>query len=218
MTILTIITNANDHTVYFKEPIKNFQYIKLVSCSLYNSWINLKEKDKISLIDEDQVEKYSEEIPPGHHTPESMLYFLKDLRYFAKIKSPQGLLFLPNTKNQYLIKITPNLLELFDVNPRFGADLMIKKFKTSHNYFIHCDLMNKTENLLNGKPSNLLAKFSIRGKPYEKIDYISPSHEVIRHATSRDNYLHSLAISVKDENGNLFDFEGFPLEFEIEIK
>ena len=41
---------------------------------------------------------------------------------------------------------------------------------------------------------------------------------VFRGATSRDNYLHSLAISVKDENGNLFDFEGFPLEFEIEIK
>ena len=68
------------------------------------------------------------------------------------------------------------------------------------------------------KPSNLLAKFSIRGQPYEKIDYISPSHEVFRDAASRDNYLHSLAISVKDENGDLFDFEGFPLEFEIEIK
>ena len=95
---------------------------------------------------------------------------------------------------------------------------MIKKFKTPHSYFIHCDLINKTENLLNGKPSNLLAKFSIRGQPYEKIDYISPSHEVFRDATSRDNYLHSLTISVKDENGNLFDFEGFPLEFEIEIK
>ena len=112
-----------------------------------------------------------------------------------------------------------NLQKLFYVvNPKISADLVIKKFKTPHSYFIHCDLMNKTENLLNGKPSNLLAKFSIRGKPYEKIDYISPSHEVFRDATSRDNYLHSLAISVKDENGNLFDFEGFPLEFEIEIK
>ena len=28
------------------------------------------------------------------------------------------------------------------------------------------DLMNKTENLLNGQPSNLLAKFSIQGRPY----------------------------------------------------
>ena len=78
--------------------------------------------------------------------------------------------------------------------------------------------MNKTENLLNGKPSNLLAKFSIHGRPYEKIDYFSPSHGVFRETASGDNYLHSLTISVKDENGVLFDFDGLPLEFEIEIK
>ena len=78
--------------------------------------------------------------------------------------------------------------------------------------------MNKTENLLNGQPSNLLAKFSIQGRPYEKIDYISSSHGVFRGAASGDNYLHSLTISVKDENGVLFDFDGLPLEFEIEFK
>ena len=147
-----------------------------------------------------------------------MLYFFKELNYFSQNNSPQGILVVPYRGEKNLIRLSSNLLELFDVNPRIGADYAIKKFKTPHNYFIHCDLMNKAENLLNGKPSNLLAKFSIRGQPYEKIDYISPSHGVFRDTTSRNNYLHSLAISVKDENGNLFDFEGFPLEFEIEIK
>ena len=147
-----------------------------------------------------------------------MLYFFKNLGYFSLNISPQGILVLPFKGEKNLIRLTPNLLELFDVKPRIGADYVIKKFKTPHNYFIHCDLMNKTENLLNGKPSNLLAKFSIHGQPYETIDFFSPSHEVFRDATSRDNYLHSLAISVTDENGNLFDFQGFPLEFEIEIK
>ena len=164
-------------------------------------------------------ENKSEEILPGHHTPESVLYFFKTINYFSKMHTPQGLLVLPSPAGTAITGISQNLLELFDtVHPGIDADLVIKKFKTPHSYFIHCDLMNKTENLLNGKPSNLLAKFSIRGKPYEKIDYISPSHGVFRDATSRDNYLHSLAISVKDENGNLFDFEGLPLEFEIEIK
>ena len=63
-----------------------------------------------------------------------------------------------------------------------------------------------------------LQNFQSAGSHMKKIDYISPSHEVFRGATSRDNYLHSLTISVKDENGVLFDFEGLPLEFEIEIK
>ena len=220
MTILTIITNSNDHTVYFKEPIKNFQYIKLISCSLYNSWINLKESGIMTITDfeKNPPENNVYQFPLGHHTPESMLYFFKTINYFSIINSPRGILVLPNVQNKTIAGINSNLLELFDVNPKIGVDLVIKKFKTPHNYFIHCDLMDKTENLLNGKPSDLLAKFSIRGQPYEKIDYISPSHEVFRDATLRDNYLHSLAISVKDENGNLFDFEGFPLEFEIEIK
>ena len=216
---MTIITNANDHTVYFKEPINNFQFIKLVSCSLYNSWINLKENGIITLTEnEDEAEKKYLEIPHGYHTPTSVLNYFKTINYFSKMHSPQEILVLPNPENEKITGITPNHRELFGIDPRIGADLVIKKFKTPHSYFIHCDLMNKTENLLNGKPSNLLAKFSIRGRPYEEIDYISPSHGVFRDATSRDNYLHSLAISVKDENGNLFDFEGFPLEFEIEIK
>ena len=219
MTILTIITNANDHTVYLKEPITNFQYIKLVSCSLYNSWINLKENGLITLTNNnDNISQNHIEIPHGHHTPGSMLYFFKIINYSSKIHSPQGILVLPGPADRKITGVTQNLRELFSLDPIIGDDLVIKKFKTPHSYFIHCDLMNKTENLLNGKPSNLLAKFSIRGQPYEKINYISPSHGVFRDAASRDKYLHSLTISVKDENGNLFDFQGFPLEFEIEIK
>ena len=222
MTILTIITNANGHTVYFKEPIKNFQFIKLVSCFLFNSWINLKESGYISIIhvDKDKSRRHEKFIfPRGHYTPESTLYFFKNINYFSKINSPRGILVLANTETKEINSLSTSLHELFgNYYSVEGEDLVIKKFKTPHSYFIHCDLMNKTENLLNGKPSNLLAKFSIRGRPYEKIDYISPSHGVFRDAASGDNYLHSLTISVKDENGHLFDFEGLPLEFEIEIK
>ena len=221
MTILTIITNSNGHTVYFKEPIKNFQFIKLVSCSLFNSWKNLKENGEILItdFDKDPPKNIVYQFPPGHHTPESVLYFFKTINYFSKINSPRGILVLPIQENKTVTTISQNLLELFDTaHPGIGTDLVIKKFETPHSYFIHCDLMNKTENLLNGQPSNLLAKFSIQGRPYEKIDYISSSHGVFRGAASGDNYLHSLTISVKDETGLLFDFGGLPLEFEIEFK
>ena len=85
MTILTIITNSNDHTVYFKEPIKNFQFIKLVSCSLYNSWINLEESGKITITDFEKIpdENNVYQFPPGHHTPESMIYFFQKINNFS---------------------------------------------------------------------------------------------------------------------------------------
>lgn len=56
------------------------------------------------------------------------------------------------------------------------------------SYFIHSDFMSKTENLLNGKPSNLLAKFSIRGNQYENIDYIAIPHYVLRDIAFGDTH------------------------------
>lgn len=48
--------------------------------------------------------------------------------------------------------------------------------------------MSKTENLLNGKPSNLLAKFSIRGNQYENIDYVATPHHVLRDIAFGDTH------------------------------
>ena len=41
MVVLTIVTQNNGETVYFDEPLSKVHFIKLVSCSLYNSWHNL---------------------------------------------------------------------------------------------------------------------------------------------------------------------------------
>lgn len=75
----------------------------------------------------------------------------------------------------------------------------------------------KKKNLLNGKlNSDLLDNFSIRGNAYEKLYYIALRH-VLRDVDFGNEHLHSLTISVKDENGDLFDFNGFRLKFELKI-
>ena len=43
MVVLTIVTQNNGETVYFDEPLSKVHFIKLVSCSLYNSWHNLSQ-------------------------------------------------------------------------------------------------------------------------------------------------------------------------------
>jgi len=70
--------------------------------------------------------------------------------------------------------------------------------------------------LLNGGRSDILAKFDMKARPYEKINYISPPHQVLRDC-STDTFINSIALSVRDQNGDLFDFNGLPLEFELEI-
>ena len=43
MVILTVVTTENPHTVYFEPyPIPKPSYIRLLSCSLYNSWSSLE--------------------------------------------------------------------------------------------------------------------------------------------------------------------------------
>ena len=102
----------------------------------------------------------------------------------------------------------------------YGKELklisFIKRLNSPSTYFIHCDLLDKEENLLNGKASTILARFDVRGKPFEKVNYQTTQQHVLCNASSC-HYANSLTISVKDENNNLFDFNGMPLEFEVEI-
>ena len=59
MVILTVVTTENPHTVYFDQPIQKPSYIRLLSCSLYNSWDSL-ENDGIILYK--KVNKQDEKI------------------------------------------------------------------------------------------------------------------------------------------------------------
>lgn len=98
-------------------------------------------------------------------------------------------------------EVWPNLQKFLGIGQKIGIRTYIKRLTSPTSYFIHRDLMknNKiiTENLLNRKPSNLLAKFSIRGNAYEKIDCIASPQLVLRDVDFRDKHLRSLKIMWK---------------------
>ena len=50
----------------------------------------------------------------------------------------------------------------------------------------------------------------------KKITYEASSSQPIRDC-STSSHVHSITVSVKDEDGELFDFKGMPLEFELEL-
>ena len=66
------------------------------------------------------------------------------------------------------------------------------------------------------KRSDVFALFDEKGKPYEKVSYYGSPQQVLRDC-STDEFIKSITISVKDENGELFDFKGLPLLFELEL-
>ena len=83
-------------------------------------------------------------------------------------------------------------------------------------YFIHCYLIDRNYNFFDNKKSDLWAKIHVKGKPHEKVRYDAPPQQPIRDC-STTSHANSIAISVRDQNGELFDFNGMPLEFELEL-
>ena len=115
------------------------------------------------------------------------------------------------------VKLGHNLSELLGIGTNLMFMTFVKRLTSPSTYFVHCDLIDKRQNLLNGNPSTVLARFDLRGKPFKKVHYQTAQQRVLRDTSTSDYDVNSLTISVQDEQGNLFDFNGMPLEFELEI-
>ena len=222
MVLLTVVTTSNPHTLYFDHPIEKPNYIRLLSASLYNSWYNLKQNASIVYLDLDTNKTFTKTLIPGHYTLEQLAKIIKEaftdqsIDLKAELNTVKGGLTISNPYTAS-IQITDNLVKLLDLGTSFNGIMDVKQLTSPSTYFVHCDLIDKRQNLLNGKPSTVLARLDVRGKPFEKVHYQTPQPHVLRDTDSGDYGVKSITLSVKDENGNLFDFNGMPLEFEVEI-
>ena len=221
MVIVTVNTTENPHTVYFDRPIEKPSYIRLLSCSLYNSWFNLKEEGAITLLD--TIEKpFKVTFLPGHYTLDALASEIRNslnkhrVPLQIDVNTIVGQLVITNPQFKMIV-IDSNLGNLLNLNSfTLLFKTYIKKLNSATTYYIHCDLLDKEQNLLNGKPSTVLQTFDITGKPFEKVFYQSSPQHVLRDV-SADKHISNMTISVRDQNNNLFDFNGLPLQFQIEI-
>ena len=222
MVILTVVTKENPHTVYFEpQPIQKPSYIRLLSCSLYNSWFNLKEEGAITLLD--AVEKpFEVTFLPGHYTLDALASEIRNslnkhrVPLQTDVNTIVGQLVITNPQFKKIV-FDSNLGHLLNLNTfTLPLKMFIKKLNSETTYYIHCDLLDKEQNLLNGKPSTVLQTFDITGKPFEKVYYQSGPQHVLRDV-SADKHISNMTISVRGQNNNLFDFNGLPLQFQIEI-
>ena len=217
MVLLTVVTTSNPHTLYFDHPIEKPNYIRLLSASLYNSWNNLKEEATIYATDPNRTLEVK--LLPGHYTIDSLVKEFNALnsnnpkfRITASAHTPVGSMIINNGNTRF----SNELLQLLGIQ-KLSFITFVKRLTAPSTYFVHCDLIDKRQNLLNGKPSTVLARLDVRGKPFEKVHYQTPQPHVLRDTDSGDYDVNSITLSVKDEKGNLFDFNNHPLEFEVEI-
>ena len=67
------------------------------------------------------------------------------------------------------VTLDRDLSKLLEIGRKLQFVTFVKHLRSPTAYFIHCDLIDTNKNLFNGKRSDLLAKFDVRGKPYEKV-------------------------------------------------
>ena len=114
------------------------------------------------------------------------------------------------------INLDHDLAKLFGIGQNLPLKTIIKRLMIPTACFIHCDLIDRNNNLFNGKRSDLLAKFDITSKPYEKVRYDTSLQFPFRDC-STDSHVNNITLSVRDQYGELFDFKGMPIEFELEL-
>ena len=136
-------------------------------------------------------------------------------RLVAEANNPLGQLVIKNNGTSR-ISLNDDLVELFGTDKYLPPITTIKRVITTKAYFIHCDLIDQNDNLFNGKRSDLLAKFDVTGKPFEKVRYDTSLQFPYRDC-STDSHVNSITLSVRDQDGELFDFKGLPLKFELEL-
>ena len=223
MVLLTVVTTSNPHTLYFDHPIEKPNYIRLLSASLYNSWHNLKKIGRLTVYDKDKNPR-SHLFFPGFYTLETLSYIIENtytkvfgITIPTQINQPTAAMVIYNNTGSKIL-LDEDLANFLGYDRELNSPVsFITRLNSPTTYFVHCDLIDKRQNLLNGKPSTVLARFDVRGKPFEKVRYQTPQPHVLRETDSGDYNVNSITLSVKDENGNLFDFKDHPLEFELEI-
>jgi len=167
------------------------------------------------------------QIPQGHYNLASLVKELKS-SIDEKKSEPEKLIEIETNKpnsvfklfnpdhDRYQINVSHDLANLIGIGTRIGAYTYVKKLNTPSAYFIHCDLIDPSNNFFNGNRSDILAKIDIRGMPYDKVTYPSLPQKALREC-STGQHVHQITLSVKDEDGEMFDFKGLPIEFVLEL-
>ena len=203
MVVLTIVTQKNGETIFFDVLlIPQVHFMKLISCSLYNSWDTLKREGSAVLGDEKRDPSVSVgRIPAGHYNLQSMAKeiekFFKTYKYdlATKINTPFGQLEITNTGVKP-INLDRDLAQLFGVGRRLNLETIVKYLRYPTAYFIHCDLIDRNFNFVNNKKSDLLAKIDVRSKAYEKEDMMLLPNSLF--VTARQVLMSTVSLSASE--------------------
>ena len=168
MVFLTLDANTNGQTFFFKELIPNPRFIRLASCSLYNSWHTLKQRCRLFYKVENTTNK--EFIRPGHYNEDGIVKMLQNAfsnhPLLISTHTPIHTLIIGKNKKTAGFWFDEDLAKILDISPKVMAkEHFVSRLDLPNSYYIHRDLVvHKDLNLHNGEPSDILACIPISEK------------------------------------------------------
>ena len=147
MAVLTLVVQNNGETIFFDQAIPQVHFMKLISCSLYNLWLNLKTAASLSVVETNKGAKVSK-LFSGHYNIETlakkMEEALKKINYEirADAYSPLGQIEMINLGNLPVAfdEDVADLLVIGERSLKAGGKLIIRQMKQPA-YFVRVCLL-----------------------------------------------------------------------------
>ena len=162
MVVLTIVARNNGESIFLDQAIPQVHFMKLISCSLYNSWDTLR-KQSIAIMGEETKPVETSTIPPGHYTLENLAELIDGMftssfvtHLKTKINTAKALLQIEKKSEQKII-FGRDFAEMIGIDGALKKITNVKQLRYPSAYFIHCDLIDRNYNFFNNKKSDLLA-------------------------------------------------------------
>lgn len=192
--IVFLDSDKSNFTTYLNPPIRASK-VRLVSCSLYNSWYNLIGGTL-------PAAPNNIKIPDSHYTPITLAKELSKHGYTLTSGLPHEMTFKKNTGSGSTGFSKGNPLPGFLGIGRTldGTTAVPVKWKVPNSYEVYCNLVKSYSE---GKPSTLMSKFTPKGNPFDLVEYtpISLSYDL------SSDLVESIHITIKVD-GKTVDFNG----------
>lgn len=222
MVLLTLRAEKNGQTFTFDSPINKVSKVCLISCVIPNSWKTLKENATIKYENENVNSSSafvygSNVVEAGNYTPSCIRDAIANLfkgageNPFISFQGHRAEIFIGKISKSYYF--SDSMAQILGFSKIEKSDKTRIMLNMKREYFVHCSLLDRDSNLFNGER---LSCFPISGKPFEFVKYGVSGEITFRNCLKR-NEVSTIQISVKDLQGKPFDFEGYPLLFELEI-
>ena len=172
--IVFLESDKNNFTTYLNPPIKA-RKVRLVSCSLYNSWHNLINGMVTAFKGNGNYQGVM--LPNGHYTPITLAKELAKHGYTLTTGLPHEMTLKHNLPNNFSVTLgrLDALGSLLGIQGKAITNTAIPvNWKVPSGYEVYCNLVHSYSSLggpREARPSHLMSKFPPKGNPFDLVEY-----------------------------------------------